>query len=90
MNLKDMPTNRILLLGTCLFFVVAHDSAEVWANRDLFELDAEGHPLVVAGFSGLFFRDRDAGATRSIAGMCWSGTDFLLGRPMKPSWRFST
>lgn len=34
---------------------VAHDSAEVWANRDLFFLDAVGHPLVVAGVPPDYF-----------------------------------
>jgi len=28
---------------------VAHDSADVWARRELFQLDAEGHPRSVAG-----------------------------------------
>ncbi|MDR5673497.1 4-alpha-glucanotransferase [Halalkaliarchaeum sp. AArc-CO] len=28
---------------------VAHDSADVWAHRELFELDADGEPAVVAG-----------------------------------------
>ena len=28
---------------------VAHDSSEVWAHQELFELDGDGHPLVVAG-----------------------------------------
>lgn len=34
---------------------VAHDSAEVWANRDLFELDGEGNPRVVAGVPPDYF-----------------------------------
>jgi len=34
---------------------VAHDSAEVWANQDLFSLDAEGQPTVVAGVPPDYF-----------------------------------
>jgi 4-alpha-glucanotransferase len=34
---------------------VAHDSAEVWANRDLFYLDDRGNPLVVAGVPPDYF-----------------------------------
>lgn len=36
------------LLGDIPIFVV-HDSADVWAQRDLFELDAAGRPTVVSG-----------------------------------------
>jgi 4-alpha-glucanotransferase len=42
------------LVGDLPFFV-AHDSADVWAHRDLFELDAEGRPTVVAGVPPDFF-----------------------------------
>ncbi|MBN2194530.1 MAG: 4-alpha-glucanotransferase [Polyangiaceae bacterium] len=38
----------VRLLGDLPMFV-AHDSAEVWANRDLFFLDAKGRRTVVAG-----------------------------------------
>jgi 4-alpha-glucanotransferase len=34
---------------------VAHDSADVWAHRDLFELDARGNPTVVAGVPPDYF-----------------------------------
>jgi 4-alpha-glucanotransferase len=34
---------------------VAHDSAEVWANPELFRLDAEGRPLAVAGVPPDYF-----------------------------------
>jgi 4-alpha-glucanotransferase len=34
---------------------VAHDSAEVWAHRELFELDADGQPTVVAGVPPDYF-----------------------------------
>ena len=36
---------------------VAHDSADVWANPDLFRLDAEGEPTVVAGVPPDYFSE---------------------------------
>jgi 4-alpha-glucanotransferase len=38
----------VRLLGDVPMFV-AHDSAEVWSHREVFRLDPEGRPLVVAG-----------------------------------------
>jgi 4-alpha-glucanotransferase len=34
---------------------VAYDSAEVWANREIFQLDDKGNPLVVAGVPPDYF-----------------------------------
>ncbi|MCB1867527.1 MAG: 4-alpha-glucanotransferase [Gammaproteobacteria bacterium] len=57
MNLKRYANERgILLFGDMPIFV-AHDSAEVWVRRDLFELDSEGHPLVVAGVPPDYFSE---------------------------------
>jgi 4-alpha-glucanotransferase len=36
---------------------VAHDSADVWANRDLFLLDGQGMPVVVAGVPPDYFSE---------------------------------
>jgi len=44
----------IRLFGDMPIFV-AHDSAEVWAHRDLFALDAQGLPTVVAGVPPDYF-----------------------------------
>ncbi|HWE24268.1 MAG TPA: 4-alpha-glucanotransferase [Myxococcales bacterium] len=44
------------LIGDLPFFV-SHDSADVWANQELFELDAEGRPTVVAGVPPDFFSE---------------------------------
>ncbi|MFP5409116.1 MAG: 4-alpha-glucanotransferase [Gammaproteobacteria bacterium] len=44
----------IELFGDLPIFV-AHDSADVWAQRHLFLLDAEGHPTVVAGVPPDYF-----------------------------------
>jgi 4-alpha-glucanotransferase len=38
----------IVILGDLPIFV-AHDSADVWAQRELFRLDADGRPTVVTG-----------------------------------------
>lgn len=40
--------NGVVLFGDMPLFV-AHDSADVWAERHQFELGDHGHPLVVAG-----------------------------------------
>lgn len=36
---------------------VAWDSADVWGNRELFDLDAKGHPTVVAGVPPDYFSE---------------------------------
>jgi 4-alpha-glucanotransferase len=44
----------ISIIGDVPIFV-AHDSADVWANRELFELDDVGNPTVVAGVPPDYF-----------------------------------
>jgi 4-alpha-glucanotransferase len=44
----------VRLIGDLPIYV-AHDSADVWAHRDLFELDEEGRPTVVAGVPPDYF-----------------------------------
>jgi 4-alpha-glucanotransferase len=44
----------IQLMGDVPIYV-AHDSADVWAHRDLFQLDDTGHPLVQAGVPPDYF-----------------------------------
>ena len=46
--------NDIKIVGDIPIFV-ALDSADVWANRDLFLLDEEGYPTVVAGVPPDYF-----------------------------------
>jgi 4-alpha-glucanotransferase len=48
--------NGIEIVGDLPLYV-AHDSADVWANRDLFLLDADGMPTVVAGVPPDYFSD---------------------------------
>lgn len=48
-ELKRYANDRgIQIIGDIPIFV-AHDSADVWAHQDLFRLDADGMPTVVAG-----------------------------------------
>ena len=47
---------RIKLIGDIPIFV-AHDSAEVWGHPELFYLDAEGMPAVVAGVPPDYFSE---------------------------------
>ncbi|MBN2886225.1 MAG: 4-alpha-glucanotransferase [Chromatiaceae bacterium] len=44
----------VRLIGDVPIFV-AHDSSEVWMHPDWFELDAEGHPTVIAGVPPDYF-----------------------------------
>lgn len=53
--LKNYANNKgIRLVGDIPIFV-AHDSADVWANRDGFFLDAIGNPVVIAGVPPDYF-----------------------------------
>ncbi len=45
---------QIRIMGDIPIYV-AHDSADVWAHRDLFQLDESGQPLVVAGVPPDYF-----------------------------------
>ena len=47
----------VRLFGDMPIFV-AHDSAEVWAHRELFQLDAQGHALEVAGVPPDYFSEQ--------------------------------
>ena len=48
--------HRVRLVGDLPIFV-AHDSADVWANRDLFQLGDDGLPTVVAGVPPDYFSE---------------------------------
>lgn len=55
--LKRACTERgIKLMGDVPIYV-AHDSADVWANRELFQLDALGHLIVQAGVPPDYFSE---------------------------------
>lgn len=51
---KFANKKRIRIIGDIPIFV-AYDSADCWANPDLFHLDAEGHLTVVAGVPPDYF-----------------------------------
>lgn len=56
-RLKRYANDRgVALIGDMPIFV-AHQSADVWAHPDLFELDAQGNPTVVAGVPPDYFSE---------------------------------
>lgn len=55
LTLKTYANDRgVHLIGDCPIYV-AHDSAEVWSERHLFDLDADGAPRRVAGVPPDYF-----------------------------------
>jgi len=48
--------NGVRIIGDIPIFV-AHDSADVWASRELFSIGADGHPTVVAGVPPDYFSE---------------------------------
>ncbi|MFC1335681.1 MAG: 4-alpha-glucanotransferase [gamma proteobacterium symbiont of Clathrolucina costata] len=57
MNLKHYANERGVLLFGDLPIFVAHDSAEVWAHREFFDLLEDDHPRVVAGVPPDYFSE---------------------------------
>lgn len=53
--LKEYCRNRGIRLMGDLPIYVAHDSADVWAHRELFQLDETGRPLAVSGVPPDYF-----------------------------------
>jgi 4-alpha-glucanotransferase len=54
-QIKQVAQERgITILGDMPIFV-AHDSADVWAHPEFFQLDSEGQPIVVAGVPPDYF-----------------------------------
>ncbi len=57
MDVRDYANERgIRIVGDVPIFV-AHDSADVWSNPDLFFLDDQGEPTVVAGVPPDYFSE---------------------------------
>jgi 4-alpha-glucanotransferase len=54
-ELKEYAGSRGVLLFGDLPIFVSHDSAEVWASRELFQLDADGQPITVTGVPPDYF-----------------------------------
>jgi 4-alpha-glucanotransferase len=59
----------IQIVGDIPIFV-AHDSADVWANPEMFDLDAEGNPRTIAGVPPDYF---------SKTGQCWGNPLYKWG-----------
>jgi 4-alpha-glucanotransferase len=66
------------LIGDVPIFV-AHDSADVWQHQELFRLDAEGQPTVVAGVPPDYF---------SKTGQLWGNPLYRWGRMEKTGFAF--
>jgi len=56
-DLKQYANQRGIELFGDLPLFVAHDSADVWARRELFKLDGEGQPTFVAGVPPDYFSE---------------------------------
>ena len=54
-ELKEYAASRGVLFFGDLPIFVSHDSADVWAARDLFQLDAQGEPITVTGVPPDYF-----------------------------------
>lgn len=69
-ELKDYANKKgIAIIGDIPIFT-APDSADVWANKELFKLDSKGYPLEVAGVPPDYFSATgQLWATRSMTGM---------------------
>ncbi len=61
-NLRSYGRERNIRIIGDLPIYVAHDSADVWANRQFFLLDERGKPLKIAGVPPDYF---------SATGQCW-------------------
>jgi len=70
-SLKDYANRRGVLLFGDLPIFVAHDSADVWAQRDYFQLDEAGRPTVVAGVPPDYF---------SATGQLWGNPHYRWER----------
>jgi 4-alpha-glucanotransferase len=54
-ELKQYCADRSIRIMGDVPIYVAHDSADVWSHRDLFDLDARGNPKAVAGVPPDYF-----------------------------------
>jgi len=64
---------NIQIIGDIPIFV-AHDSSDVWANQQLFDLDETGSPLTVAGVPPDYF---------SMTGQLWGNPHYKWGEMAK-------
>jgi 4-alpha-glucanotransferase len=67
-RVRDRCHSRDIVIMGDLPIFVAHDSADVWARRELFRLRADGQPTVVAGVPPDYF---------SATGQLWGNPHYL-------------
>lgn len=70
-ELREYAHRRGVLLFGDIPIYVAHDSADIWTDRELFSIDAEGQPDVVAGVPPDYF---------SATGQRWGNPLYRWGR----------
>lgn len=56
-DLKEYANIRDIQIIGDIPIYVAHDSSDVWSNRELFQLDETGQPIVVAGVPPDYFSE---------------------------------
>jgi len=66
-RVRDACRARSITIMGDLPIFVAHDSADVWAHRELFRLDADGHPTVLTGVPPDYF---------SASGQLWGNPHY--------------
>jgi 4-alpha-glucanotransferase len=54
-RVRDACRSRSIDIMGDLPIFIAHDSADVWAHRELFRLDSDGHPTVLTGVPPDYF-----------------------------------
>ncbi len=77
--LRAYATARGVLLFGDLPIFVSHDSADVWASRELFELDAEGQPVTVTGVPPDYF---------AVDGQMWNNPHYAWDRMADDGYRW--
>jgi 4-alpha-glucanotransferase len=78
-QLHDYAREHSIQIMGDLPIYVAHDSADVWANPDLFQLDAKGDPVVVAGVPPDYF---------SATGQLWGNPIYRWDRMAETGFRW--
>ena len=78
-NLRQYANNKgIKIVGDAPIFI-AYQSAEVWARQDLFDLDENGRPNVVAGVPPDYF---------SVTGQRWGNPMYLWDAHAKENYQW--
>ncbi|MEC7272232.1 MAG: 4-alpha-glucanotransferase [Candidatus Thermoplasmatota archaeon] len=70
--------NNIGMIGDVPIFI-AHDSADVWAHRELFQLDRDGYPTYIAGVPPDYF---------SETGQVWETVLYNWEAHERDNWRW--